>query len=184
MVDACPINKVCDFVCAVARHLVSKEIWGCNYNQNVFLAFLSNYIKLGRFENRNVSDLESKLKLSEMPWLCFSSYSGRSKDKSHDCNADLESVFKATKEHKLVVRVNHSLHTILLHLFLHWLFASFINPMISTMFYVTEGEGLGGQVLYYLKSIWDCIVLHVGMKQMESNFVKVMIWNYGKIFVT
>ena len=159
---ACPIDKVCNFVCAVSRHVFPKEIWGSNYNFNAFLSFLANYLKLGRYENKNISELVGQLRLSEINWLCISAL-----------NVGLEgNVCNEATKKKMMYRINHSLHTILLHVFLHWLFSSFINPLISTTFYVTEGEGLGGQVLYYLKSVWECLVCHVGMKQMESNFVK------------
>lgn len=59
-----------------------------------------------------------------------------------------------------------------LHRFLFWIFAHFVNPLLSTCFYITEGEGTGSEVLFYRRPVWSQI-MRLGKKQMESNFVEV-----------
>ena len=56
--------------------------------------------------------------------------------------------------------------------FVHWVFADFVVPLLSSCFYVTEGEGQGFQCLYYRKPLWARIV-RLGQRQMSDNFVPV-----------
>lgn len=56
--------------------------------------------------------------------------------------------------------------------FMRWLFTDVIKSLLHTTFYITEGEGLGTEVLYYEKSDW-LVIRRLGEKQMCSHFAKV-----------
>ena len=60
--------------------------------------------------------------------------------------------------------------TEILHNFIYWIFSSFINNLLSVCFYITEGEGLGTQLLYYRKRIWN-LMMKMGETQLEESFV-------------
>ena len=54
-----------------------------------------------------------------------------------------------------------------------WLFENFINPLISSSFYVTEAEGRGTEVHYYRKGVWNRI-LKKAKQQMGDHFMKIV----------
>lgn len=56
--------------------------------------------------------------------------------------------------------------------FYTWLFESFVSPLISSSFYVTEAEGRGADVLYYRKGVWNGI-LKQARTQMGSHFMDI-----------
>lgn len=56
--------------------------------------------------------------------------------------------------------------------FIDWVFSDFINPLLSSSFYVTEVEGRGTEVYYYRKPVWAGIIQR-GKQQLFSNFVPV-----------
>lgn len=56
--------------------------------------------------------------------------------------------------------------------FFYWAFAEFVNPLLAVCFYVTEGEGLGSQLLYYRKPVWTSLMQR-GEQQLKESFVLV-----------
>lgn len=62
----------------------------------------------------------------------------------------------------------------LLSVFLAWVFTEVIPPLIASCFYVTEGEGTGGRVLFYRKQDWEELRA-AGEAQMGTHFVKVRL---------
>jgi hypothetical protein len=56
--------------------------------------------------------------------------------------------------------------------FLYWLFATVVNPLLSSSFYVTEGEGTGNEVLYYRHSVWNRLA-QLGDVYLNEHFIKV-----------
>ena len=289
--DICtPVKNVCQFTITVCRRILPRaSVWGSAYNENKFLSFLADYIKLGRYENVRLQELVDKLRQRDIPWLKTISektnhganysyvdtkhpsnkrYARQNRNKNKNKNeanigtkgvayvnrrnrkrppgtmsqdthkkrklfkqisqtisqpqpqpqphrvnlptspeyceneAD-ECVATTTTAGTLPVTVSeqgtgnkcsnstlfsssspaastyaHQHNTILLHLLLQWVFSSVINPLLATSFYITEGEGLGGCVLYYLKSVWDAAVEQIGMKQIDKQFIEVSIYIY------
>ena len=57
--------------------------------------------------------------------------------------------------------------------FIYWIICDFINPLVASYFYVTEGEGRGSEALFYRRSVWNEII-EKGFKQVESHFMNVM----------
>lgn len=60
----------------------------------------------------------------------------------------------------------------LLSSFLYWTFAHVVNPVLSSSFYVTEGEGMGNEVLYYRHSVWNRLA-QLGDVYLDEHFMKV-----------
>ena len=56
--------------------------------------------------------------------------------------------------------------------FYFWIFEQFINPLITSSFYVTEAEGHGSEVHYYRKGVWNKI-LKKAKSQIGYHFMKV-----------
>ena len=61
----------------------------------------------------------------------------------------------------------------LLYAFMYWTVSDFINPLISSYFYVTEAEGRGTEVLFYRRPVWNTII-EAGFKQVGSHFLGVL----------
>jgi hypothetical protein len=47
-----------------------------------------------------------------------------------------------------------------------------VNPLLSSSFYVTEGEGTGNEVLYYRHSVWNRLA-QLGDAYLHEHFMKV-----------
>lgn len=58
--------------------------------------------------------------------------------------------------------------------FMSWIFGQFVNPLLSTCFYITEGEGTGNALLHYRKPVWAQLMKR-GRQQMKKNFVEVSL---------
>jgi hypothetical protein len=97
------------------------------------------YIKLGRGENVTLDQLTSDIKTASIPWI--TELSGQ-----------------------LIINATEILRAIV-----YWIFAEFINPLIAAFFYVTEGEGMGSQLLYYRKPVWSAL-MRLGKKQLNLSF--------------
>jgi hypothetical protein len=61
----------------------------------------------------------------------------------------------------------------LLKWFIYWVFTDVVIPVVTSAFYVTEGEGTGTETLYFRKSDWQ-VLSAIGELQMKTNFVKVI----------
>jgi hypothetical protein len=194
---ACPINDVVAFICAVCRHVFpSKTVWGSRHNQNSFLSSISEYLRLGRHEQMSYKHIVMQMTINDIPWLQLD----KKKRSFAAMTEGLAAVAGKSKKCKLQLKVSNSSEEFcessvlercriaLLYGFLVWLFDSFINPLISTTFYVTEGEGYcknsnwadtthyeHRQVHFYLHSTWSAIVKYIGYKQMDKLFMEVRI---------
>lgn len=58
--------------------------------------------------------------------------------------------------------------------FMRWVFESFVNPLLSNCFYITEGEGAGNACLHYRKPVWAQLMKR-GREQMKKNFIEVSL---------
>jgi len=184
---ACPVSSVCQFVTAVCRSVFPVAVvWGSARNQNRFLRFVSEYIRLGRYENRSVRQLLECLRMNDIPWLVHvqGSSSGQGNNRGtfgskkrkmatgDAVNAGTASTCGAASVGAVEL---HQVNSVLLAVFLQWVFTSVVNPLLSTTFYITEGEGLGASVLFYLRSVWTSIIAEVGVKQIRQHFMEISL---------
>ena len=176
---SCPTKNIYAFIISVCRNLLPrKSVWGNKANENKFFAFIKSYVLLGRYENKKLQYLVDVLSQHEMPWL-HSVRNAKTIAKRANANANSSALNQKSdmfwKEYQEVV---HLLNTNLCYMFVHWVFSSIINPVLSSMFYITEGEGglVGsgsGSLLYYRKAVWVEITRSVGHNIISNNFVEV-----------
>jgi hypothetical protein len=55
---------------------------------------------------------------------------------------------------------------------MYWIFSDFIDPLMRSCFYITEGEGRGSEVLFYRKPTWSKLI-KLGKLQLEKNFLPI-----------
>ena len=58
------------------------------------------------------------------------------------------------------IKINNS-SCELFNRFYFWIFEQFINPLITSSFYVTEAEGHGSEVHYYRKGVWNKMITYL-----------------------
>ena len=143
---SCPIDAVSEFVKSVCRRVFTvKEIWGSRRNLCRFLASVDLYVRLGRGETLTIMQLCNKISTKDMPWI--------------------REISEMT-----YTNITAPSQSEVLHNFTYWIFSGFINSLLSVCFYITEGEGLGSQLLYYRKRIWS-LMMKMGETQLEESFV-------------
>lgn len=173
---SCPVRNVCAFVISVCRNVLPRHVvWGSRANENRFFSFVKSYILLGRYENKKLQYLMDKITQSEVPWLL--SVKGAKNKARKVAGISHERSREYWKKYEEVI---HLYNTNVCYMFLHWVFSSLINPMLATMFYITEGEGgmVGsgsGALLFYRKAVWVEITRTVGFNTINNNFVEVRL---------
>jgi hypothetical protein len=94
-----------------------------------------------------------------------------------DDNNSIENNNNNNNQNKInnnTLQLNLNMKQRLFHAFMYWVFTDFINLLLGSCFYVTEGEGRGSEILFYRKPIWSKIV-ETGKKQMNKHFLPVFI---------
>lgn len=150
-------DSVVEYVSSVCRQIFPRiQVWGSRHNQNVFMSNICRFIRLGRHDCLSASYICGKMRTSDMAWLQTTAESCR--------------LMPVTKQK-------------ILECFMEWIFTQIIIPLISASFYVTEGEGLGNEVLYYTKKDWRTVSA-AGEAQMNQNFKLVSEICVQSIFTT
>jgi hypothetical protein len=155
----CPDESVCKFVNAVCRNCFPlATVWGSRHNQSAFLAAVTRYIQLRRGETLMLSQVVQKIRTKELPWM-KGAREKRLKEPAEEYDRDHAAAFSR-------------LTAALLNRVVLWMYESFINPMLSSYFYITEAEGRGTEVLFYRKPIWFRI-LQKAKDNMDDHFMQV-----------
>jgi len=157
-----PVETVSKFIKAVCRCVFTKVIWGSRHNMSVFLASVDKYIQLQKGESLTIAMLTDKLKIKDITWM--------------QMPANQERNVSAKDRH---FRSNTSNKEFTQHLreLVYWIFTSFINPLLGNCFYITEGEGLGSELLFFRKSVWSNLVKK-GELQLQKSFMEVKTLSY------
>jgi hypothetical protein len=194
---ACEIDGVSEFVKAVCRLSFPRGcVWGSRYNERIFLSFVDCYIRLGRFETLTTNQIIRKLRLRDLLFIGSSAQAPDveecteliddllacddtvyeesrkrkcSRNSQTSCDGDT-SCCPPNSQHPQASQHPEALRSVIY--WLHWIFADFINPLISSCFYVTEGQGTAMETLYYRKPIWAQL-MSIGKVQMSQNFVEI-----------
>ena len=141
-----PTVHVSEFIKSVCRRTFSiADVWGTRRNSDTFLASVDWYIKLGRSETVTVAQFASKIEMQKLPWLLKATYPSGGRLTT----------------------------TSLFYAFIYWIVSDFINPLIASYFYVTEGEGRGTEVLFYRRSVWN-LILERGFQQVGGHFMSIL----------
>ena len=134
---------MCEFIKSVSLKVFTvQNLWGTKKNLSSFLSSIDRYIYLRRGENITVSKLRSKLKSCHMRFI---------------------PKYEKIKAELIDVTLNH---------LMYWIFNDFVNPLLSVCFYVTEGEGIGSELLYYRKPTW-ALLMKKGEEQLKNTFTLV-----------
>ena len=141
---------------------------------NKFLSSIDMYTNMGRNDTVCIHQLMAGIHIRDISWLSKhmrirSSGSGSgSTESTMQTDATLDGMCGS------IGKEENKWATQCMIEFTYWLYFSFINPLISTCFYATEGEGCGQQVLYYRKPVWSQC-MRLGRQQMKRHFVEVQL---------
>jgi hypothetical protein len=154
---SCSIDDVVEFIKSCCRHCFTMDIvWGTRRNLNQFLSIVDKYLRLGKGESLTIAQLTEGITTKSLPW-----------------------VIKSLVDKELMNNLSSDDWNYMLARLMHWTYTCFINPLLATNFYITEGEGLGTTLLFYHKSSWKSIVSQ-GCAQVEKSFAKVTQSSAGK----
>jgi hypothetical protein len=65
-----PASKVAAFVKAVCREMFPQDtVWGCRRNRDLFLSAVEVFVKLGRHETLQQTQVVAGMRISDIPWL-------------------------------------------------------------------------------------------------------------------
>jgi Telomerase ribonucleoprotein complex - RNA binding domain len=107
-----------------------------------------------------------KIRLKDIPWLKSSHRTGalrvRSTSSHSESSLSAKDLCAGSPQHA----------TEQFHCFYFWVFEMFVNPLISSSFYVTEAEGRGTEVHYYRKGVWNRL-LKKAREQMGCHFMRI-----------
>jgi Telomerase ribonucleoprotein complex - RNA binding domain len=107
-----------------------------------------------------------KIRLKDIPWLKSSHRTGAQRVRStssHSASSlSAEGICDGSPQHT----------TEQFHCFYFWVFEMFVNPLISSSFYVTEAEGRGSEVHYFRKGVWNRL-LKKAREQMGCHFMRI-----------
>jgi hypothetical protein len=193
-----PGDKVAAFVKAVCRVLFPQStVWGSRRNKDHFQAALEVFVKLGRHETLQLTQVVAGMRARDIPWLQSGTETrdpplpvvlkkpepreGLLESQHTLCSTGTEvsspQSAPAAPSHlrqraRRSSKVESAAREQLLFRFLEWVFAEVVVKLLGVCFYATEVEGRGSEVLYYRKPVWARIV-NKGKQQLFANFVPV-----------
>lgn len=153
---ASDITSVANFVKSVCRRCFTiSNTWGSRRNHNKFMSRLDEFLSLNKGESMTMSQIIAGMKVSDFAWM--GGLNGK-----QTCMSPLTQLPKILSQPD-IDRV--------LSQFIFWIFTSFVIPLISVFFYVTEGEGQGSKVFYFRKPVWRQIT-SLGCEQVKKSFAQ------------
>ncbi|KAK9847399.1 hypothetical protein WJX84_002852 [Apatococcus fuscideae] len=123
--------QVTGFIWSVLRHVVPQALLGDKPVRKQLRTSLTAFIALRRHEVMSVGQAMQGLSLSSIPAFCPDGCRG-------PANA-------AAKQQRMLA------------LWIRWLFAELIVPLLRAQFYVTESEAHRQRVFYYRKPVWAAL---------------------------
>lgn len=124
-----PHNRVTAFVWAVVRRIVPAELLGDRSCRRTLRLTIARFVSLRRYEQMSIHQAMQGLKLSGYKWLGMNTRGGA-------CPSQV-----AERQRTLA-------------LWLGWLFAMIVVPLLRAQFFCTESEAYRQQVFYYRKPVW------------------------------
>ncbi|KAK9843117.1 hypothetical protein WJX74_007218 [Apatococcus lobatus] len=129
--SSCSHAQVTGFIWSVLRHVVPQALLGDKPVRKQLRTSLTAFIALRRHEVMSVGQAMQGLSLSSIPAFCPDGCRG-------PANA-------AAKQQRMLA------------LWIRWLFAELIVPLLRAQFYVTESEAHRQRVFYYRKPVWAAL---------------------------
>ncbi|CAK9784445.1 unnamed protein product [Cutaneotrichosporon oleaginosum] len=123
-----PHTQVCRYLATVLRSVFPATFIGSR-NLEVILANMRRLVTLNQNELINVHSLMQGVRVDELTWLCV----------EHKQRVPIS---EATKRRELATQ------------FMHWLFDSFLIPLLQATFYATETPTTGYGTVYFHHAAW------------------------------
>ena len=123
-------DQVALFVASCLSSAFPTSFWGSRDNFDVIISTATKFIKLRRREQMSEGELLQGVKVTDINWI-----------------------FGITAQQSLS-RSNHEAGTRLLRNAMHWLYCSYIIPLLRSCFYATETEFTANRVVFYRKPVW------------------------------
>ena len=124
-------DQVASFICSCLWSAFPTSFWGSRANFDVISSTATRFIKLRRREQMSKGELMKGVKVTDVKWL----FGDRTTKNS-------------------ISRSDHEAGTRLLQNVVHWLYCSYIIPLIRSCFYATETEFTANRVVFYRKPVW------------------------------
>lgn len=123
-------DQVASFVASCLSSAFPAPFWGSQDNFDVIISTATKFIKLRRREQMPEGELLHGVKVTNINW------------------------FFGIRAHRSLLRSNHEAGTRLLRNVMHWLYCSYIIPLLRSCFYATETEFTANRVVFYRKPVW------------------------------
>jgi len=133
---ATPISSVSTFCRSVVNHVFPSAFWGGvaigKLNRTRILMAIDHFVRLRRYESMTLQDVLQNIKISAITWLNHPTHQDGQKMSSTDHE----------KRRELLAEV------------VYYLFDSFLIPLISSTFHVTESSAHRNQLFYFRHDVW------------------------------
>ncbi|PSC73504.1 telomerase reverse transcriptase [Micractinium conductrix] len=164
-----PHRRVAAFVWGVVRAIVPAALLGDCHNQRVLRAAIGRFVRLRRYEQMTVHQAMQGLRTSGFPWL-------------RPGNADVQQAQQQQQQQQQRRRRQQPPPPLrqcataaaaaqrALALWVGWLFAVLVAPLLRAHFYCTESEAYRQQVFYYRKPVWAALARDATEELQQRQF--------------
>ncbi|KAG8623324.1 hypothetical protein KVT40_008300 [Elsinoe batatas] len=146
---ATPIAQVSAFCRSAINHVFPSTLWGSPHNHHHLIQFIHHFLTLRRYETLSLHNLLSAFRITSLAWLRPPSIATT----AHLSPSDL-----------------HARRNLLSSL-LYWLIDSFLLPLLSANFYITESSTSRNTLLFFRHDVWQSISLPALHSLKEQMFV-------------
>ncbi|PSK43718.1 hypothetical protein B9Z65_7232 [Elsinoe australis] len=129
---ATPTAQVSAFCRAAINHVFPSALWGDPHNHSHLLKSITHFISLRRYESLTLHTILQHLHLTSISWLCPPSHSSTSRLSRPERNRRLH----------------------LLSQLLYYTIDSYLVPLLSTNFYITESAAHKNALLFFRHDVW------------------------------
>ncbi|GAB7337712.1 hypothetical protein MBLNU457_g2995t1 [Dothideomycetes sp. NU457] len=130
-------TSVSAFSRAVINHVFPTRLWGDGAeglsNRGHIMAAIDKFVKLQRYESMSLHDVMQNIKISHIRWL---------DPPRQECDQRLSTLDFAKRQEIIAELV-------------YYLCDSFLIPLISSNFYVTESSSCRNQLFYFRHDVWQ-----------------------------
>lgn len=125
-------NQVCAFVNSVMRRIFSDAWFGSKYNRRQLMSHVFRFIRLRRFEKMSLHEVRDRMKTNEIEWTVL-------KLSERNC------LSSSNKRNEIFSE------------FMYWVFDSFLTPLLSANFFITESSVYRNKVFYFRQDLWKTL---------------------------
>lgn len=126
-------DQAASFVTACLSQAFPNSFWGSRHNFDTMSSTVSKFMNLRRREQLPEKEVTKGIRVTDIKWLFGE-----------------ESISGS----RSLTRSDHEAATTLLQSTMHWLYCSYIIPLIRSCFYATETEFTANRVVFYRKPVW------------------------------